>query len=72
MTRTDVYVVAVVGGLTVVIALLAAAILAAGVYLGYARLHEWREARRRRRRDLKTCRAIEALGTTRNPDHPTH
>ncbi|MFJ8348934.1 hypothetical protein ACIQ9J_21750 [Streptomyces sp. NPDC094153] len=71
MTRTDAYVVAVIGGLTVVIALLAAAVLAAGVYLGYARLYEWREARRERRRALATCRAIDALGT-RTPDHPTH
>lgn len=69
MTTDQVFIVAVIGGLTVVVGLIIAAALFTGFYLAFFRLADWRKARRARRYDLRTCRAIEALGTTES-DHP--
>jgi len=67
VTSTQIYTVAVLGGLTVVIGLVAFIGLSLAVHAGFARLAELRETRRERRRTLRTCQAIDALGTTTHP-----
>jgi len=72
MTSQQTLVVAAIGGLFAAIALIVFVALAVGIYILSSRLAELREERREERREeplsLKTCRAIDALGTT---DHPT-
>lgn len=67
MTSDQVFSVAVIGGLSGVIGLVAVAGLLYGLYLALGHLVDLREARRARRRDLAACRAIDALGTTNHP-----
>ncbi|MGW0581937.1 hypothetical protein ACWD25_39730 [Streptomyces sp. NPDC002920] len=66
MTTQQVYVVAVIGGLSVAGGLLTAIGVALALHAAVARITDLREARRERR-DLATCRAIECLGTTTYP-----
>ncbi|MFB7596927.1 hypothetical protein [Streptomyces sp. NPDC056160] len=63
MTPHQVLAVAALGGFAAIVSLLVFAFLAVAVYAAVARLFEIREARREQHRDLKTCRAIHALGT---------
>ncbi|WP_262059720.1 hypothetical protein [Streptomyces sp. STR69] len=67
MTSGQTLVVAALGGLFAVIALIVFIALAVGVYMLSSRLTELREQRREERQNLKTCRAIDALGTTNHP-----
>ena len=69
MTSGQVLVIAAVGGLFAFIALILSVALAVGVYILSSRLVELREQRREERQNLKTCRAIDALGVT---DRPTN
>ncbi|MFD1656954.1 hypothetical protein ACFSL4_01565 [Streptomyces caeni] len=64
MTPIQVFTVAVIGAFAAVLSLIVVAALAAAVYTAASHLIAVREAHRERRRDLKTCRAIHALGTT--------
>ncbi|GEC02976.1 hypothetical protein SSP24_06310 [Streptomyces spinoverrucosus] len=64
MTPTQIFTIAALGGLCSTIGLALVALLGAALYaaIGHAleRQQQWRE----RRRDLRTCRAINALPTT--------
>lgn len=68
MNQQEIFLIAFAGGISAVLGLLTSAALALAVYAAVARIVTASEARRERRRHLKTCRAINALGTT---DHPT-
>jgi hypothetical protein len=63
VTPAQVFTVAALGGLAGVLGLALFLVLALIVFAIVSRLVEARDARRERRRDLKTCRAIDALGT---------
>ncbi|MBZ6259737.1 hypothetical protein KVH22_29920 [Streptomyces olivaceus] len=67
MTPAQVYAVAVIGGLSVILGLALALTLFAGLFLLVSRITDATE-KRRRQRDSDTCRAILDLPTT---DHPT-
>lgn len=60
LTPFDVVVLAGIGGFAALLLFLALLLLGVGIYRALCEL----EDRLRRRRDLKTCRAINALGTT--------
>ncbi|MGV4984552.1 hypothetical protein ACVB8X_14115 [Streptomyces sp. NRAIS4] len=74
MTPRQTFVIAAIGGITGVFSLLLSVLIGVGLFVGVSRLAElavaWRDRRRTRREDLHTCRAIDALGTTKHPkDH---
>ncbi|GHA01088.1 hypothetical protein ACFOOM_12410 [Streptomyces echinoruber] len=74
MTPLQTFVVAALGGLAALLALVLAAALGSALYIALSRLHEAcaahrerRAARRQARDDLKTIRAIDARGITNHP-----
>ncbi|QIJ62584.1 hypothetical protein [Streptomyces sp. JB150] len=67
MTPNQVFAVAAIGGFAAVIGLLFTIALAVGVHAAFQRLVTALDESRQRRRDLSACRAIEALGTTTEP-----
>ena len=78
MTPHQVLVVAALGGLAALLSVIVVFVLGAALYVGAHHFFQAREDRRQEHderqavTDLDTCRAIDALGTTRDPDHPTH
>lgn len=64
MTSGQILVIAAIGGLFTALALILFVALAVGIYIFSSRIAELCEQRREERQNLKTCRAIEALGTT--------
>jgi hypothetical protein len=67
ITTWQIFTVGFLGGLAAVFGGIAFVALSFAAYQASARLHHALEERRARREDLKTCRAIEALGTTTEP-----
>ncbi|MEU9208495.1 hypothetical protein AB0D27_11210 [Streptomyces sp. NPDC048415] len=67
MTPSQIFSVAAIGGLAALIGLIAFVALAVACYHAVTRIHDQYEARQERRRHLKTCRAIDELGTTAHP-----
>lgn len=67
MTPTQVYVLGAVGGMSAIVGLILFILLSLAFFTLSSRLIEARAAHRERRRNLNTCRAIDALGTTNHP-----
>lgn len=70
MTPNQVFTVAAIGGLAALLGLAAFTGLFLLLHAAAGRLSHAHAARRERRRHLKECRAIDALGT-RTPNRPT-
>ncbi|HET6636791.1 MAG TPA: hypothetical protein VFH77_17370 [Streptomyces sp.] len=67
--KDQIFIIAVLGGLSAVAGLLLAVALAVGLYTAISRAMEARQAYAERRRDLRACQAIDALGTTDTDHH---
>lgn len=63
----EIFIIAAVGGLAAALGLILFAALSVAVYATVARAVTAHEAYCERRRHLATCRAIDALGTTNEP-----
>ncbi|MFF9310140.1 hypothetical protein ACF1BS_04435 [Streptomyces sp. NPDC014748] len=70
MTPQDICVYAALGSLLGAFGLLVFILLMAGLFMIANHLYQLLTAHRRKRRDLAICRAIDALGTTPDPDRP--
>lgn len=67
LTPWQVFFVAVIGGCAAALATTALRLMWRGLCRLFEDLLTWRDARRTRRHYLDTCRAIDALGTTKEP-----
>jgi len=63
----ETFTIAAIGGFAALVSLIVLVAVSFAVYVAVARAIDTHEAYRERRRTLRTCRAIDALGTTNEP-----